>query len=97
MKLSNWVDRRHLATALLAALLLLQFTSLVMHAQNLGTQPATGQAVQGQTAAQPEGAVTSGTLHTPSVSLCLQAEHPSTRPPWMYRVLTTALHSAGPR
>lgn len=25
-------------------------------AQNLGTQPATGQAVQGQTAAQPEGA-----------------------------------------
>jgi hypothetical protein len=30
---------------------------LVSHAQNLGTQPATGQAVQGQTAAQPEGTV----------------------------------------
>jgi hypothetical protein len=29
----------------------------VSHAQNLGQQPATGQAVQGQTAAQPEGAV----------------------------------------
>jgi len=30
---------------------------LVSYAQNLGQQPATGQAVQGQTAAQPEGAV----------------------------------------
>jgi hypothetical protein len=30
---------------------------LVTHAQNLGQQPATGQAVQGQTAAQPEGTV----------------------------------------
>ena len=29
----------------------------VSYAQNLGTQPATGQAVQGQTAAQPEGTV----------------------------------------
>jgi hypothetical protein len=30
---------------------------LVVYAQNLGAAPATGQAVQGQTAAQPEGTV----------------------------------------
>jgi hypothetical protein len=36
---------------------LLQLFPLVTYAQNLGTQPATGQAVQGQTAAQPEGTV----------------------------------------
>jgi hypothetical protein len=30
---------------------------LTSYAQNLGQQPATGQAVQGQTAAQPEGTV----------------------------------------
>jgi hypothetical protein len=34
-----------------------QVSPLVSYAQNLGTQPATGQAVQGQTAAQPEGTV----------------------------------------
>lgn len=57
MRLSKWMDRRHLATALLAAVVALQFSPLAMYAQNLGAQPATGQAVQGQTAAQPEGAV----------------------------------------
>jgi hypothetical protein len=57
MKLSNWVNRRQLATALLTAVLAIHFTPLAMYAQNLGAQPATGQAVQGQTAAQPEGAV----------------------------------------
>jgi hypothetical protein len=34
-----------------------QFSPLVSYAQNLGAAPATGQAVQGQTAAQPEGTV----------------------------------------
>lgn len=36
---------------------LLQLFPLTTYAQNLGQQPATGQAVQGQTAAQPEGTV----------------------------------------
>ena len=49
--------RRRLALAGLLVIVLLQFMPLVSHAQNLGQQPATGQAVQGQTAAQPEGAV----------------------------------------
>lgn len=57
MRFSKWLDRRHLTTALLAAVVALQFAPLAMYAQNLGAQPATGQAVQGQTAAQPEGAV----------------------------------------
>ena len=44
----------------LAGLLLvgsLQLSPLMTYAQNLGQQPQTGQAVQGQTAAQPEGTV----------------------------------------
>ena len=41
----------------LVCLLLLQLTPALSYAQNLGQAPATGQAVQGQTAAQPEGAV----------------------------------------
>jgi len=44
----------------LAAFLLiasLQLVPLATYAQNLGQSPATGQAVQGQTAAQPEGTV----------------------------------------
>jgi len=57
MQVTNWVDRRCLATAFLAAIFVLHFTPLTLCAQNLGAQPATGQAVQGQTAAQPEGAV----------------------------------------
>src|SRR5205809_3086013 len=58
MKFSNWGDRRHrVALVGLLAILSLQFLPLMSYAQNLGSQPATGQAVQGQTAAQPEGAV----------------------------------------
>jgi len=57
MKLSKRVERPGFATALLAAIVVLQLFPLTTHAQNLGAQPATGQAVQGQTAAQPEGTV----------------------------------------
>jgi len=35
----------------------LQYSPLVSYGQNLGQQPAVGQAVQGETAAQPEGTV----------------------------------------
>jgi hypothetical protein len=48
--------RHRSALACLLALLLLQFLP-VCYGQNLGGAPATGQAVQGQTAAQPEGTV----------------------------------------
>ena len=48
--------QHHFALACLVAIVWLQLFS-VCYAQNLGTQPATGQAVQGQTAAQPEGTV----------------------------------------
>ena len=48
--------QQHFALTYLVAIVCLQFVS-VCYAQNLGTQPATGQAVQGQTAAQPEGTV----------------------------------------
>src|ERR1700757_1355670 len=47
--------RRRFALAALLAIASLQLFALVTYAQNLGQQPATGQAVQGQTAAQPEG------------------------------------------
>jgi hypothetical protein len=57
MELSDGRDRRHhFALVCLVAIVCLQLVS-VCYAQNLGTQPATGQAVQGQTAAQPEGTV----------------------------------------
>ena len=49
--------RQRLALAGLLVIVSLQLMPLALHAQNLGQQPATGQAVQGQTAAQPEGAV----------------------------------------
>ena len=49
--------RQRLAFAGLLMIVSLQLMSLTSYAQNLGQQPATGQAVQGQTAAQPEGAV----------------------------------------
>ena len=50
-------DLRHRsALAALLAVVLLQVLPLG-NAQNLGSQPATGKAVQGQTAAQPEGTV----------------------------------------
>jgi hypothetical protein len=44
------------ALACLSAVVLLQLLP-VCYGQNLGAAPATGQAVQGQTAAQPEGTV----------------------------------------
>ena len=57
MDLSRGRNRQqHFALICLVAIVCLQVVS-VCYAQNLGTQPATGQAVQGQTAAQPEGTV----------------------------------------
>jgi len=52
---SRWQQRLALAGLLL--IVSFQPMPLTSFAQNLGQQPATGQAVQGQTAAQPEGAV----------------------------------------
>ncbi len=54
---STWY-RSPFFKALAFSLLFLSMVSgpLNSHAQNLGTAPATGQAVQGQNAAQPEGA-----------------------------------------
>jgi hypothetical protein len=58
MKSSNWRERRiRLALLSLVAIISLQLCPLFSSAQNLGAAPATGQAVQGQTAAQPEGTV----------------------------------------
>ncbi len=57
MKSLKFDARRRLTIAAFAAILALQLAALAAYAQNLGGQPATGQAVQGQTAAQPEGAV----------------------------------------
>src|SRR5258707_2355185 len=56
MKLSSWgKGRERLVLAFLLTILVVQFLPLVSYAQNLGAAPATGQAVQGQTAAPPEG------------------------------------------
>jgi hypothetical protein len=58
MRVRKCADSRHrLALIGLLLIALLQLFPLVTYGQNLGTQPATGQAVQGQTAAQPEGTV----------------------------------------
>ncbi len=58
MKLSIQGEARiRLALAFLLTILVVQFFPLISYAQNLGAAPATGQAVQGQTAAQPEGTV----------------------------------------
>lgn len=58
MKLWNRREARtRLALTFLLALLIAQFFPLMSYAQNLGKTPATGQAVQGETAAQPEGTV----------------------------------------
>jgi len=58
MKLSSGGGRQHrFAAFCLLILVFLQVIPLIAYAQNLGQSPATGQAVQGQTAAQPEGAV----------------------------------------
>ena len=58
MRLGSCRTSRHrLVLAALLAVASLQLFPLMTYAQNLGQQPATGQAVQGQTAAQPEGTV----------------------------------------
>jgi hypothetical protein len=58
MTLSDWCNARcRFALVYLLAIVSFQLSPLVSNAQNLGQQPATGQAVQGQTAAQPEGTV----------------------------------------
>ena len=57
-RLSEWRNtRRCFALVYVLVICSFQLHPLVSCAQNLGTQPATGQAVQGQTAAQPEGTV----------------------------------------
>jgi antitoxin (DNA-binding transcriptional repressor) of toxin-antitoxin stability system len=54
----RWGDwRRRLALAGLLVIVSLQLMPLTSHVQNLGQSPATGQGVQGQTAAQPEETV----------------------------------------
>ena len=58
MKLLSWRDARYrFALASLLIVVSLQLFPLLSNAQNLGQSPQTGQAVQGQTAAQPEGTV----------------------------------------
>src|SRR5438270_1325829 len=57
MKAFSWGNTRTRAVVVLLAIVSLQVLPAVSYAQNLGSQPASGQAVQGQTAAQPEGAV----------------------------------------
>lgn len=58
MKLLSRRDARYrLALVSLLIVVSLHLFPLMSNAQNLGQQPATGQAVQGQTAAQPEGTV----------------------------------------
>lgn len=58
MRLASCRNSRHrFAFAALLAIVSVQLFPMMTSAQNLGQQPATGQAVQGQTAAQPEGTV----------------------------------------
>jgi hypothetical protein len=58
MRLLNYKDTRGLLAIVgLLAIAWLQLFPLMSYAQNLGQQPAVGQAVQGETAAQPEGTV----------------------------------------
>jgi hypothetical protein len=58
MRLASYGNTRYrFALVALLAITSLHLFPLVVYAQNLGQQPATGQAVQGQTAAQPEGTV----------------------------------------
>ncbi len=52
---SNGFSTR-IAASFLFLLVLLQLAPVLVQAQNLGGAPATNKAVQGQTAAQPEGA-----------------------------------------
>src|ERR1700733_11174214 len=58
MKLFSWRDARYcFGLVSLLILVSLQLFPFPSSAQNLGQSPQTGQAVQGQTAAQPEGTV----------------------------------------
>jgi hypothetical protein len=58
MKLLSWRDARYrFALVSLLIVVSLHLVPLLSNAQNLGQSPQTGQAVQGQTAAQPEGTV----------------------------------------
>ena len=58
MKLLSWRDARYrFALGSLLIVVSLQLFPLMSNAQNLGQSPQTGQSVQGQTAAQPEGTV----------------------------------------
>jgi hypothetical protein len=58
MRLPDWRNAsRSFVLVYLLTICSLHLSPLLSYAQNLGTQPATGQAVQGQTAAQPEGTV----------------------------------------
>lgn len=58
MRVRECRNRRYrFALVCFVLIALLQVIPVVTSAQNLGQQPATGQAVQGQTAAQPEGTV----------------------------------------
>ena len=58
MRVFSWGDwRQRSALAGLLVIVSLQLMPLASYAQSLGQSPAIGQAVQGQTAAQPEGAV----------------------------------------
>jgi len=57
MTLSNLQTRyRQILLVYFLAAVLIPFSGIVCQAQNLGGQPALNKAVQGQTAAQPEGA-----------------------------------------
>ena len=58
MRLPDWRNTsRSFVLVYLLMICSLPFSPLVSNAQNLGQSPQTGQAVQGQTAAQPEGTV----------------------------------------
>jgi hypothetical protein len=58
MRFAHRLNKRfYLALAGLVTIGFLQCFPLSSYAQNLGQQPAVGQAVQGETAAQPEGTV----------------------------------------
>ena len=58
MKAFSWGNTRvRIVRAFFLAIISLQLLPVMSYGQNLGSQPASGQAVQGQTAAQPEGAV----------------------------------------
>jgi hypothetical protein len=58
MRFLNYSNSRcRQALAGLVIVGVLQWLSLMSYGQNLGQQPAVGQAVQGETAAQPEGTV----------------------------------------